>query len=91
MLARIKISLEFVVELVDQIINPRYCLELDASQDWSFEGFGEGLLDFLGASKLDKRSARRNPRETRVSVTSDSRASKKLSPEWPVIWHMNRF
>lgn len=91
MLPGIEVGLEFIVEFVDQVVDPRYCLELDASQDRAFEGFGEGLFDFLGASKLDKRSARCSPRTRRVNLTSDSRASKKLSPEWPVIWHINLF
>lgn len=62
MLSRIKIGFELIVEFVDQVVDPRYRLELDASQDRAFEGFGEGLLDFLGASKLDKRSARCQPK-----------------------------
>lgn len=57
MLARVEVGFEFFVKSVDQVVDPGYCLELDASKDGSLEGFGEGLFDFLGTSKLDRRSA----------------------------------
>lgn len=58
MLARVKVGFELLVESVDQIVDPGYRLELDASEDGSLEGFGEGLFNFLGTSKLDRRSAK---------------------------------
>lgn len=92
MLAGIEIALELFVELVDQVVDSRNRLELYAPQNGSFKGLGERLLDFLCASELvEMGSARRNSGEGPEDHTSDSRASKKLRPEWPVIWHMKRF
>lgn len=57
MLAGIKVGFELIVKPIDEVVDPGYCLELYAPEDRSFKGFGEGLFDFLGTSKLDRRSA----------------------------------
>lgn len=86
MLAGVEVGLEFIVKSVDEIIDPGYCLELYAPEDRSLEWFGESLFDFLGTSKLDRRSAQSTHCQyLERHLTSDSRASKKFRPEWPVI------
>jgi len=57
-LAGVEVGFKFFVESINEIVDPGYCLELDASEDGSLEGFGEGLFNFLGTSKLDRRSAK---------------------------------
>jgi len=43
---------ELVVYRVYKRINSGYRLKLDSPQDGAFEGFREGLVNFLGAGKL---------------------------------------
>lgn len=57
MLAGVKVGLELFVKPIDQVVDSRNGLELYATKDGAFQGFGEGLLDFLGTSKLDRRLA----------------------------------
>lgn len=52
MLAGVEITLELLVELVNQVVDPRNRLELYAPQDGALQGLGKGLLDFLCASEL---------------------------------------
>jgi len=47
---------ELVVYRVYKRINSGYRLKLDSPQDGAFEGFREGLVNFLGAGKLLKES-----------------------------------
>lgn len=82
MFAWVEVGLEFVVKSINEVIDPGYCLELYAPEDRSLEWFGESLFDFLGTSKLDRRSVQ-STNQIRIGrhLTSDSRASKKFRPE----------
>ncbi len=87
-LAGVVIASELIVNLVDEGIDPGDRLELDASQNGTLQGFGEGLLDFdgaehLGREKKEKRVSARHDRRGRwrSTRTSLSRASKKVKPE----------
>lgn len=57
MLAGVEVGFEFLVDFVNEVVDPRDRLELDASQNGTLQGLGECLLDFLGTSELGRRSA----------------------------------
>lgn len=49
---RVVVLFKLVINGINEIIESRNDLELDFAENGAFEGFGEGFLDFAGASDL---------------------------------------